>query len=118
MKIVVTGGGGMLGQQVLSLLEQRHSVEVVAPRSSELDMRDPDATLSFLKEARPDAVINLAARVGGIQANIDRPLDFLADNAALSLSIIRGASETEVPTLINVGSSCLYPRHFARPIRE
>lgn len=116
-KIVLTGGRGMVGSNILE-----HPLtkgwEVIAPTSSELDLTSYDATLNFLKETTPDVVIHAAGRVGGIQANIDSPVDFLVANLDMGRNIVLAAQETGVRKLINLGSSCMYPRNAKNPLTE
>lgn len=116
-KIVLTGGHGMVGSNILE-----HPLakdwEIIAPSSSELDLTDYDATLSFLKETAPDVVIHAAGRVGGIQANIDSPVDFLVTNLDMGRNIVLAARATDVRKLINLGSSCMYPRNAENPLTE
>jgi GDP-L-fucose synthase len=108
----------MLGRHVVARLQRLPDVEVLAPTRAELDVRDMDGVRRALRDGAPEAVIHLAATVGGIAANVAEPARFLADNAAMSVAVVDGAWAEGVRTLINVGSSCLYPRHFERPIRE
>ncbi|GAA4891799.1 GDP-L-fucose synthase [Streptomyces coeruleoprunus] len=92
--------------------------DVLARTRSELDLRDPAATAAFLREARPDAVVLAAAKVGGIMANSTRPVEFLEDNLRIQLNVISAAHEARVGRLLFLGSSCIYPRLAPQPIRE
>jgi GDP-L-fucose synthase len=84
--------------------------DILAPSREELDLTDAVACQAFLLREKPDMVIHLAALVGGIQANLDAPARFLADNLAMGLNLLTAAARAEVPRLINLGSSCMYPR--------
>ncbi|MES2686036.1 MAG: GDP-L-fucose synthase [Pseudomonadota bacterium] len=116
-RIFLTGGGGMVGRNILEhpLASQW---DFVAPSSRELDLADFDATRRFLAEYRPDAVIHCAGLVGGIQANIARPVDFLVVNVDLGRNVIMAAREAGVQKLLNLASSCMYPREAPNPLNE
>lgn len=92
--------------------------EVLAPRSGELDLRNFDAVLSYLQDKKPDMVIHAAGKVGGIQANMREPLGFLLDNLDMGRNIVWAAYQSGVKRLINLGSSCMYPRNHFEPLRE
>jgi GDP-L-fucose synthase len=117
MRILLTGGGGMVGCNVLE-----HSdigdFEMLTPRSSELDLRDFNAVQAFLEQYKPDLVIHAAGKVGGIQANIREPVSFLLDNLDMGRNLVWGAYKTGVKRLINLGSSCMYPRNHSEPLSE
>jgi len=117
MKVWVTGGSGMVGSAVVRALRESE-VEVQAPRSSELDLTVADDVRAFLASHHPDAVIHAAGRVGGIAANVAEPVRFLTDNMAMGMNVIQAASEFGVPRLINIGSSCMYPRDHEQPLVE
>lgn len=117
MKIVVTGAAGMVGRHLLADPRARPH-NILAPSRSALDLTDRFACETFLAREQPDQVIHLAAAVGGIQANIDAPATFLADNLAINLNLLRAASRAGTPRLINLGSSCMYPRDQDGPLRE
>lgn len=107
----VTGGSGLVGGSLQrSLGEHQPDLRVVAPSSAELDLRDAAAVTAFAAAARPVAVIHAAGRVGGIAANIKHPFGFLHDNMLMGMNVIRASVEAGVPKLINIGSSCMYPK--------
>ena len=112
----------MVGGAILRRLEARRAageaVEIVTRSRGALDLTDQRAVGAFMAEARPDAVILAAAKVGGIHANNSFPADFIAENLAIELSIIRAAVEAGVEKLLFLGSSCIYPRDAAQPMRE
>jgi GDP-L-fucose synthase len=117
VKILVTGAAGMVGRHLLAdPRAERHLV--LAPTRSVLDLTDQIACETFLGRERPDLTIHLAAVVGGIGANMEAPAAFLADNLAISLNLLRAASRAGTPRLINLGSSCMYPRDRAGALRE
>jgi len=116
MKVFLTGGRGMLGRHLMTELE-RLGHQVVAPNSSELDLRDPLATSTFIERTAPDAVIHAAAVVGGIQANIDGGGRFLTENLEIDHSVIFGAKNLGVKNFIYIGSSCMYPANRMEPLQ-
>jgi GDP-L-fucose synthase len=91
---------------------------IIAPSSKELDLADALATQRFINDLKPSAVIHVAGRVGGIQANIANPVDFLVTNVDLGRNVIMAAYKAGVPKLLNLASSCIYPRHAANPLSE
>lgn len=117
MKILLTGGRGMVGRNLLE-----HSsigqFEMVTPSSAELDLRNYDAVRRYLAKHTPDMVVHAAGRVGGIQANIREPVAFLVDNFDMGRNIVLAAREAGVERLINLGSSCMYPRGHHHPLLE
>lgn len=116
-RILLTGGGGMVGRNVLE-----HpgigEFEVLAPRSSELDLRDFSVVQAYLGKHRPQLVIHAAGKVGGIQANMREPVGFLMDNLDMGRNIVWAAQQAGIKRLINLGSSCMYPRNHCEPLRE
>lgn len=91
---------------------------VIAPSSQELNLRDAKATLAFVQHVKPDVIVHAAGRVGGIQANIAAPVDFLITNLDLGRNIVMAARACGTPRLLNLGSSCMYPRNAANPLPE
>ncbi len=117
MKILVTGAQGMVGRNLLQ--DPRAADHAIwGPGRGELDLTDSAATLAYVAKAAPDLIIHLAGVVGGIQANIDAPARFLSDNLAIGLSVIGAAAKAGVPRLINLGSSCMYPKDGPDGLRE
>ncbi len=92
--------------------------EIIAPTRRELDLLSPDDVLVFVRQSRPDLVIHCAGRVGGIQANIQNPVAFLTENLDMARNVILAARSAGIRRLINMGSSCMYPRNAANPLRE
>jgi GDP-L-fucose synthase len=116
MKVFLTGGRGMLGRHLMTELELLGH-QVVAPNSSELDLRDSLATSTFIERTAPEAVIHTAAVVGGIQANIDGGGRFLTENLEIDHSVIFGAKNLGVKNFIYIGSSCMYPANRMEPLQ-
>jgi len=116
-KILLTGGGGMVGRNVLEH-PAIGEFEVFAPRSGELDLRDFNAVLAYLHKHQPDMVIHAAGKVGGIQANMREPVGFLLENLDMGRNIVWASHQAGIKQLINLGSSCMYPRNHNEPLRE
>lgn len=118
-RIWVAGHGGMVGSALLRRLEhEAEGVSVLTADRRELDLRDQDATADWVARNRPDYVLLAAARVGGILANAERPVDFLEDNLLIELAVIRAAAIAQVQKLVFLGSSCIYPKLAPQPIAE
>lgn len=92
--------------------------DVLAPRSGELDLRDFGAVQAYFREHQPDMVIHAAGKVGGIQANMREPVSFLMDNLDMGRNIVWASHRAGIKRLINLGSSCMYPRNHSEPLRE
>ena len=106
----------MLGRHIKTELEYLGH-QVVAPNSSALDLRDAKATADFMERTAPDAVVHSAARVGGIQANIEAGGIFLTENLAIDHSVIFGAKDLGIENFIYIGSSCMYPANRMEPLQ-
>lgn len=116
-KVFVAGHRGMVGSALVRRLA-REECEIVTAGRDRLDLRDQAAVRGFLSEARPDAVILAAAKVGGILANDAYPADFLYDNLVMEANVIEGAFRAGVGKLLFLGSSCIYPKFAPQPIPE
>jgi GDP-L-fucose synthase len=117
MKIFLTGGTGMVGRNILEHAESiKHTF--VAPTRQELNLLDRNAVRLLLSQEMPDLIIHSAGLVGGIQANIKNPVDFLLKNVDMGLNVISSAASVGVKSLINLGSSCMYPRAADNPLNE
>ena len=116
-KLLITGGGGMVGRNIVEHPLAREW-NIVAPGRRELDLSDYVAARTYFMRERPDAVIHAAGRVGGIQANMAHPVDFLVENVDLGRNTILAARAAGVQRLINVASSCMYPRAADNPLTE
>lgn len=119
-RILVTGGAGFLGSHVLEELEELGVPvdQVIAPRSSEYDLVQPDTAARLMGDVRPDIVIHLAAVVGGIGANRARPGEFFYKNLVMGLQLMEQARLHDVQKFVTVGTVCSYPRHTQVPFRE
>lgn len=117
LKVLVTGGTGMVGRNLLEHLDADR-MEVLSPHSRELDLRDYLSVVAYLRRHQPDLVVHAAGKVGGIQANMREPVGFLLENLDMGRNIVWAARQTGVRRLLNLGSSCMYPRNCNEPLRE
>lgn len=116
-KILLTGGGGMVGRNILEH-PAINDFEVLAPRSKELDLRDFSSVHNYITKQKPDLVIHAAGKVGGIQANMREPVGFLLENLDMGRNVVLASFQARVKELINIGSSCMYPRNYLEPLTE
>ncbi|MCB9411302.1 MAG: GDP-L-fucose synthase [Actinobacteria bacterium] len=116
--IYVAGHHGLVGSAVWRALAAAGFTNLVGFRSSEVDLTDRDAAADALATVRPAVVVDAAARVGGILANSTQPVDFLEDNLRIQTNLFAAAHNAEVPRLLFLGSSCIYPKFADQPIRE
>jgi GDP-L-fucose synthase len=117
-KIYVAGHRGMVGSALMRLLRARGFTNVIGRSSSELDLRDEKAVAAFFAAEGPQVVLLAAARVGGIRANSEAPVEFLIENLQIQNNVIRAAHESGVRKLVFLGSSCIYPKFAPQPIPE
>lgn len=117
-KVYVAGHGGLVGSAIWRELERQGFKNLIGWRSSELDLRDQEATRAAVLSARPDVVILAAAKVGGILANATEPADFLNDNLRIQTNVFEAAHQADVDRLLFLGSSCIYPKFAPQPISE
>lgn len=117
-KIFVAGHRGMVGSALMRRLEAEAFSNIVTRERVALDLTDECAVRKFFEEERPDIVIVAAAKVGGIKANNDYPVEFLVENLWIQNNVIRAAHDKGVRKLLFLGSSCIYPRLAPQPIPE
>ena len=117
MTIVVAGATGLAGSSIVRAFEKAGK-EVIGINRSVVDLLDLSATKKFLGGIKPTLVIDAAARVGGIGANNSYPVEFLTDNIRIQSNLMEAAHEAKVERFIFLGSSCIYPRDCAPPIKE
>lgn len=116
--IYVAGHCGMVGSAVVRALRARGCERLLLRTHQELDLGEAAAVRSFFEQEKPEVVIVAAARVGGIHANATFPATFLHDNLAIAHHLIHEAYRSGVKRLLFLGSSCIYPRETAQPMRE
>ena len=116
-RVYVAGHAGLAGSAIVRRLACE-ACEVLTADHRELDLTQQDATEKWIEQARPDAIFLAAARVGGIYANDAFPANFLADNLAIGLNVLRAAVAAKVKKLMFLGSSCVFPRNAPQPMTE
>src|SRR5438477_3651571 len=117
-KIYVAGHRGLVGSAIVRLLRTRGFSDLITRVHSELDLRDQSVVRNFFAQEKPDIVVLAAARVGGIKANSDAPVEFLIENVEVQNNAISAAHESGVRKLVFLGSSCIYPKLARQPIPE
>jgi len=118
VKIYIAGHNGMVGSACWRLLEDSGYKNIIGYSSKELDLRDQRAVFDMLEREKPAAIIDAAAKVGGILANSTYPYEFLIDNMLIQNNLIKAAHELDIPKLIFLGSSCIYPKMATQPLKE
>ncbi|WP_375295688.1 GDP-L-fucose synthase family protein [Gordonia sp. GONU] len=114
----IAGHRGLVGSAIWRLMEREGFTNLVGRPRSELDLTDRTAVFEFFGAVRPEVVVLAAAKVGGIQANNNYPVDFLSVNMQIQTNVMDAAVAYEVPRLLFLGSSCIYPKFAEQPIRE
>ena len=117
-KIYIAGHKGMVGSACWRALEDTGYTNIIGKSSKELDLRNQKEVKNFLKSERPYAIINAAAKVGGILANDTYPYEFLMDNMLIQNNLIKSAHELDIQKFIFLGSSCIYPKLAPQPLKE
>ena len=117
-KIFVAGHRGMVGSAVMRRLKTEAFSNVVTRERAQLDLTNESAVAKFFEQERPHIVLAAAAKVGGIKANNDYPVEFLVENLRIRNNVIRSAYENGVRKLLFLGSSCIYPKFAPQPILE
>jgi len=122
MKIYVAGHRGMVGGAIMRRLQARREagedLTLITRTSAELDLKDQRAARDFMQAERPDVVILAAAKVGGILANNTYPAEFIYENLMIECNVIHQAYAAGVTRLLQLGSSCIYPRDAVQPMQE
>jgi GDP-L-fucose synthase len=117
MTILVAGATGLAGSAIVRELT-RIGRPVVGISSKDVDLLDRDATFDYLKKLKPNAVIDAAAKVGGISANNNYPVEFLSENIRIQTNLIDAAHSAKVEKFVFLASSCVYPKNCPQPIKE
>lgn len=117
MTILVAGGTGLVGSAIVREL-QRVNKKVIGISSKDVDLLDRAKTFSFIKDLKPSSIIDAAAKVGGVGSNNAYPVEFLSQNLQIQSNLMDAAHEAKVDKFVFLGSSCIYPRNCAQPIKE
>lgn len=117
-RVVVTGGAGFLGREVVRELRERGCPEIFVPRSKDYDLREKEAIVRLLKDARPQIVLHLAAVVGGIGANRENPGRFFYENIMMGVQLIEQSRLCQVNKFVAIGTICAYPKFTPVPFKE
>jgi GDP-L-fucose synthase len=117
MTIVVAGSTGLVGSAMVRHFENK-GFQTIGLNRSVVNLFDKKATCEFILKTKPTVIIDAAARVGGIAANTLQPVEFLTDNLLIQNNLMQAAHKAGVPKFVFLGSSCIYPRDAAQPIKE
>ena len=117
-KVFVAGHRGMVGSAILRRLQRAGFENILTRTRQELDLMDRAAVRGFFEAERPDYVVDAAARVGGIAANFEKPVEFLIENLSIQNNVIQAAADFGVTKLLFLGSSCIYPKLAPQPLTE
>lgn len=117
-RITVTGGAGFLGNFVVKKLKERGCKDIFVPRSKEYDLVENEACKRLYQDARPDIVIHLAAKVGGIGANRSNPGKYFYDNLMMGVQMIEAGRQAGIEKFVAIGTICAYPKFTPVPFKE
>ena len=117
-KIYIAGHQGMVGSAVWSTLTSKGYTNLIGVSSTELDLRDQKAVFNYIATESPTVIIDAAARVGGILANMNSPYEFIMQNMQIQNNLIDSALQSGVEKFIFLGSSCIYPKLAPQPLKE
>lgn len=118
LKILITGGTGMVGRNLIDYLVQFSEFKVLFPSKKELNLLNIEELIKYLQIETPDIIVHSAGLVGGIQANIDNPVKFLIENLEIGKNLLLAAQQTKINRIINLGSSCMYPKNYNKSLKE
>ncbi len=117
-RILIVGASGMVGRSLRKSLTGDGYRNILAPSSAEMNALSAQSVNSYFASHRPQYVFHLAGRIGGIASNLKRPVEFLAENTMMAMTVIEAAKNHAVEKLLYVGSSCIYPRECRQPMKE
>lgn len=117
-RVCVTGGAGFLGRYVTARLQERGASEIFIPHFENYDLVKPEDVQRLLADARPQVIIHLAAKVGGIGANREHPADFFYDNLMMGVQLMHASWQAGVEKFVAIGTVCAYPKFTPLPFKE
>lgn len=117
-RLCVTGGAGFLGKHLIARLEHYGAKDIFVPRSADYDLVKGDDIARMIDDAQPDIIIHLAAKVGGIGANMEKPGEFFYDNLMMGIQLIHQAWQRGVEKFVAIGTICAYPKYTPIPFKE
>ena len=118
IKIFVAGHNGMVGKSLVNFFKKKKFGKLILASRKELNLENFNKVDRFIKNKKPNVIINCAGRVGGILANSSYPTEFLNENILIQTNLIRSAFENHLEHFVNLGSSCIYPKNAPQPIKE
>ena len=118
MTVLIAGAGGLVGSSLVNEFTKKTNEEVVGLFREDLNLLDRASTFSYIKKLKPRLVVNAAAKVGGIGANSNYPVEFLSENLQIQTNLIDACHASAVEKVIFLGSSCIYPRDCKQPMKE
>ena len=118
LKIFLVGHNGMVGSSLYSFFKKQNFQKIITINRKKLNLCDIKKVDKFIKKSKPDIIINCAGKVGGIWANSHYPVEFLDENILIQMNLIKSAYKNKIKHLINLGSSCIYPKNSKQPIKE
>jgi|TARA_B110000003_G_scaffold261175_1_gene282660 GDP-L-fucose synthase len=118
LKIFLVGHNGMVGSSLYSFFKKQNFQKIITINRKKLNLCDIKKVDKFIKKSKPDIIINCAGRVGGIWANSHYPVEFLDENILIQMNLIKTAYKYKIKHVINLGSSCIYPKKSKQPIKE
>ena len=118
LKIFLAGNNGMVGSSLYGFFKRQNFKNIITISRNKLNLSDQIKVDKFIKKTKPDIIINCAGKVGGIWANSHYPVEFLDENILIQMNLIKSAYKHKIKHLINLGSSCIYPKNSKQPIKE